>query len=516
MNEKSYDAIIIGAGAGGLSAGISLASQGWKVLIAEKNGQPGGNCTSKKYSGYTFDLAVHQLSGIAGKGICAAILEEYGVDKMIDFRPVSPFLVVDMADQSYKIHSEKDAFRAELIKNFPDDAKDIDMLISKLDSLKKDALIGQRLLYGSSSAMKKLIAEEINLKKILTFPFTSLFGIIFKMNLSADEILRRWVKNPKLRAVIYSSWIYLGLPPKKLSGLMMNIFLSMQYSVGTYYPRGGSQRVADAMTDVFRKRGGKVLLNAPVKSIITKGKRAFGVELSDGKKFYADTIISNADIRHTYRDMLEPGMIPSKFMKRLKDMPISMGPFKVYLGLDYNVAEHGLKHHEYMIFPDYNHEAIYQSMLRGEIAGMSVYSPTAIAPELAPKGHSTLILTTMMPWKSETDWRCRKDEIVASMIALVEKKRLPGLSKHIKLKKVLTPEDLQKLTNSSEGSMYGWENTPNQSLIRRLSMKSPLQGLYHVGHWTRPGTGVTAAIISGWLLGKRLNSRVGKFIDRII
>jgi len=96
----------------------------------------------------------------------------------------------------------------------------------------------------------------------------------------------------------------------------------------------------------------------------------------------------------------------------------------------------------------------------------------------------------MLPWKPEKDWRFRKDEIVDRMIALVEKKRLPGLSQHIKVKKVLTPGDLQKLTNSSEGSMYGWDNIPNQTLSRRLSLKSPLEGLYHVGHWTRPGTGV--------------------------
>ena len=105
---------------------------------------------------------------------------------------------------------------------------------------------------------------------------------------------------------------------------------------------------------------------------------------------------------------------------------------------------------------------------------------------------------------------------IEKMIALVEKKMLPGLSKHIKVKKVLTPEDLQNLTNSSEGAMCGWDNTPSQTLTRRLSMRSPLRGLYHVGQWTSPGTGVTSAIISGWLLGKKLNSWVGKVLYKII
>jgi phytoene dehydrogenase-like protein len=46
-------------------------------------------------------------------------------------------------------------------------------------------------------------------------------------------------------------------------------------------------------------------------------------------------------------------------------------------------------------------------------------------------------------------------------------------------------------------------------------MKSPVKGLYHVGHWTRPGTGVTSAILSGWMLANRLNSWVGKYLDKM-
>ena len=218
---------------------------------------------------------------------------------------------------------------------------------------------------------------------------------------------------------------------------------------------------------------------------------------------------------YTYRNLLTPGAAPAGFIKRLKKIPLSLAPFRVCLGLDYNVAAHGLDYHEYMIAPGYDHEATYKAMTSGNSEGLSLYSPTKLCPELAPHGHSTLILTTMMPWRPDRDWRAHKDEIADGMIALAEKKRLPGLSKHIAVKKILTPEDLQRLTHSSGGSMYGWANSPGHSLVRRVSMKSPVKGLYHVGHWTRPGTGVTSAILSGWMLGNRLNSWVGKYLDKI-
>ncbi|MDO8803721.1 MAG: NAD(P)/FAD-dependent oxidoreductase [Elusimicrobiota bacterium] len=510
-----YDAVIIGAGPGGLSAGLSLVRRGWKVLIAEKNGVPGGNCTSRKVGGYTFDLAVHQLSGIGGGGICAGILREYGLSDKMEFRQVDPFLVVDMPDRSYTLRGSRNEFRDELLKDFPGEKKDIDLMLSGLDSLKKDALLAQRLLHGGDPAVNGMIAKTVDWLKIATFPFTFLWGLVSGIPFSADAMLRRWVSNEKLRAVVHASWVYLGLPPKRISGVMMDVFLAMQHMEHTYYPVGSSQKLADIMAEAFRANGGELLLNSPVRKILTEKGRACGVELAGGRTASAGIVISNADALHTYRQLLEPGAAPAGFMPRLERMKLSMGPFRVCLGLDYDVAAHGMDHHEYMIFPGYDHEAAYGAMERGEPVAMSVYSPTKICPELAPPGHSTLILTTMLPWRPEKDWRGRTEALAAEMIALAEKKRLPGLARHIVVKQILTPEGLRDLTNTAEGSMYGWANTPEQTLSLRLSMKSPVPGLYHTGHWTRPGTGVTTAILSGWMLGNRLNSLVGKIFDKL-
>ncbi len=41
-SERPYDAVIIGAGIGGLSAGIVLSLLGHRVAVVEKNPLPGG------------------------------------------------------------------------------------------------------------------------------------------------------------------------------------------------------------------------------------------------------------------------------------------------------------------------------------------------------------------------------------------------------------------------------------------------------------------------------------------
>ena len=52
--KAAYDAIIIGAGIGGLVCGCYLAKAGMKVLIAEQHSQPGGYCTSFQRKGFSF------------------------------------------------------------------------------------------------------------------------------------------------------------------------------------------------------------------------------------------------------------------------------------------------------------------------------------------------------------------------------------------------------------------------------------------------------------------------------
>lgn len=45
MPEDTYDAIVVGAGMGGLSAAAFLARQGKKILVLEKHDKPGGYVT---------------------------------------------------------------------------------------------------------------------------------------------------------------------------------------------------------------------------------------------------------------------------------------------------------------------------------------------------------------------------------------------------------------------------------------------------------------------------------------
>ncbi|HQG32936.1 MAG TPA: FAD-dependent oxidoreductase, partial [Deltaproteobacteria bacterium] len=77
-----YDAVVIGAGNGGLTGALTLAKAGRKVLLLERHNVPGGCATSFVRGRFEFEVALHQLSGMGSPerpGPLRSILGELGV-----------------------------------------------------------------------------------------------------------------------------------------------------------------------------------------------------------------------------------------------------------------------------------------------------------------------------------------------------------------------------------------------------------------------------------------------------
>ena len=86
---KQYDAIIIGAGMGGLAAGVLMAHAGKKIAIVEKNKLNGGRLTSWVHDGFTLDLGVHVISR-GSKGPVVQCLQRCGIEPDLKFNTVRP------------------------------------------------------------------------------------------------------------------------------------------------------------------------------------------------------------------------------------------------------------------------------------------------------------------------------------------------------------------------------------------------------------------------------------------
>jgi phytoene dehydrogenase-like protein len=89
---KKYDAIIIGAGLGGLSTATMLARKGVSVLLLERHNIPGGFATSFVRGRFEFEVALHEISGIGppeDRGSLYRYLDYLGVAGKVDFLNIS-------------------------------------------------------------------------------------------------------------------------------------------------------------------------------------------------------------------------------------------------------------------------------------------------------------------------------------------------------------------------------------------------------------------------------------------
>ena len=81
---QKYDAIVVGAGLGGLSSACRLAKAGKKVLLMEQHNLPGGVASSFKRGRFEFETALHELAAIGAPekrgDIYKLVNEDYGVD----------------------------------------------------------------------------------------------------------------------------------------------------------------------------------------------------------------------------------------------------------------------------------------------------------------------------------------------------------------------------------------------------------------------------------------------------
>lgn len=493
-----YDAVVIGAGLGGLSAAAAFARQGFKVIVLEQHNVPGGYASAfTRPGGFVFDVSLHSTTVGIRDGVPNLI---YGFPEIQDiaFVPHKPLYRAIYPDYDIRVpHRDVAGYIRILKSGFPDEAAAIDGIFADMKGLSDD--VAKLSNAGGQVDMASFPAK---------FPF------IFKnFNRTWGAMLDDRVKNARLKAVLSGLWGYFGLPPSKLSPFYYAMPLMGYLEGGGYYPIGTSQKISDALAGIVRKNGGEVKLSAHVEKILTDDHAAYGVRTSDGTEYRGRAIVSNANAIDTFTRMLDERDVLKGTLDRMDKFSVSHSTLLIWLGLKRNlVGEVGLKDSEIFYYPDYDIEAEYGAILAGGLQadpgfGLTVYDN--IDPGCSPKGKNTLNIIVPQGYdywmKYERDYfsgnkaayTMEKMRLADVLIDKVEKMLLPGLRQAIEVMEVATPLTNLRFTGNPGGAIYGWNQTVDNSGNRRFPQKTPIKNLYLSGAWTFPGHGYGACIPSG-------------------
>ena len=501
MTEK-YDAIVIGAGLGGLSAATMLAKNGQRVLLLERHNVPGGYATSFVRGRYEFEIALHELSGIGPpehRGTLYRYLDYLGVASKVEFLRLSNLYRAVFPGLDVTLPAGREAFEDKLCETFPDDAKGIRRFVKRVFDMGRDfaGIVRQRGRVNPATVP-------------LRFPHFFRY-----LPTTWGHVLNRDVRDPRARAVLSQYWGYFGMSPSKISFLYFASGLAAYIRHGPAFPQGRSQALSNAFISTFEELGGEVRFNCGVRRIMTTDGRVTGVVTEEDEEITADWIISNADPITTCRDMIGQDRVPPDFFATLQSSEVAASTVNVYLGVARSHEQLGLNEHEIFINGNYDFDHKYEQMNR-------IDPPDAIAatcynvvyPEISPPGTSIVVLTALAyaePWYQvpPAEYVDTKNRIADGMIRLAEK-IAPGLRDYAEAVQVSTPLTNIRYAGTRGGSIYGFNQPPRDNMVWRMGHRGPLDGLYFVGAWTRPGGGFEPAMMSGQMAGGAILHKIKK------
>ena len=472
-NDKTAnkcDTVIIGSGIGGLIAGIEFAKAGLNTVIIEQHFQAGGCCTSFKRKGFVFDAGAHIFGGVGNKkspiGYYLANL-----DIGIDYIKFDPMDLISFPDFSIEIPADVDSFITNLIEHFPEEENNIIRFFKVT-------------------------------KKLFLFFGKPEHPLLLKYkNSTYQEMLDDFFKSKKLKSVLSAQWGYIGVQPEELSAIAMCLTLSSYLFCGAYFPKGGSGAFANALQKKFEQLGGKIYLSSKVDKIIVNNSKAEGVVLNNNRQILkADYIISNADAKHTFMDLIGSEYIDYEYLDRISKMKESIQLFITYLGVDIEKDELINKSGWHYDSDDINNK---------DNIPLFVGMPTLLDSSLAPKNKHIIEIYTKIPNNAiRTDkYKEDKKDFENKLIDRFEKV-IPGLRSRIIYKESATSKTVKRYTSNSNGVAYGWAPVPEQSWMNCLPNETPVENLHLTGHWSYPGAGVMAVFNSGLITARRILSTI--------
>ena len=457
--KSKYDVIVLGAGIAGLICGTFLAKQGKNVLIIEQHSIPGGYCTSFKRKGFVFDSAVHHIGGCGKWSVVGRCLKELDIN--INFLQLDPMDSIHFPSFSIDVPAEIDDYVDLLKERFPSESEQLTLFFKEFIRLYRATF--------STEEHKMLIKYQ---------------------NLTYKEMLDNFFTDEQLKMTLSAQWGYIGSPPHEVSAIGMCQMLVNYLKDGAYFPVGGTQNFADAITQKFIDYGGHIMLSSSVDGMLTDGNIIKGVTTKKGGKIPADIFVSNIDPKQTFFSLLDKNSVDDSYLHRIENMKESVSFFLLYLGLDNKIDLKGLKRGFY-------HTSNNLSFSSSDWFYISV--PTEVDPSLAPDNKQiiSVVVSSGDNYDDIDDWVAYKDKMKKDTINYLEN-FVPEIQDHIEVIDAATPKTLYRYTLNSKGAAYGWAVTVDQTWSNRLSHTTPFKNLFLTGHWTNPGPGICAVVSSGW------------------
>lgn len=499
MSAGMFDVVVIGAGLGGLMAAAKLARSGLRVLVLERKITPGGTSYIFRRMGYAFPMGPLSF-GFPGRVL--SFLAEAGVSRDIGFRRSG--FEVRTPSLDVIISRPLSELEAELARLFPGEAAGLRGFFAELGSaiaVSKDRDLWHPDFQGAAPGAMPGGPEA----RFLEGRVRAVNGLA---GISAAAVLDRHIADPYLRNLLGS----MGSEPPEMSMLNLALMWNVMAEEGIWFPEVGVHGLADLLRERLAASGGELRLGRPVAKVLVEDGRACGVVTADGETIRSRWVVSNADYKTTFLDLLDPRDVPATHLDEVRAVPYTGSELCVYLGLRPDEVDLSALRVEHLFYrPELGEPSGPADFARREIE-ICLWSRKA--PALVPEGRAAIVLRASFPYEELAPMRtgekrraegyaARKKALADALVATAERV-LPGLAAAVEVREAATPLTYRDWGGRRDGSIAGWAwaARPAGAASGKVLVRTPVAGLLAVGAYAATELflgGVPTALFTGRL-----------------
>jgi phytoene dehydrogenase-like protein len=518
----SYDAIIIGAGHNGITAGIYLAKAGFKTLILEKNEQAGGCIRSGEITrpGFIHDIYSANQNLFLNSRFYSDFQDElarYGLKYAVSDQP---YANVFPGEKSLRIYCDQEKTMQQLAAHDARDAEGWQVLAEHFGGFAQYLLplLSARMPSAEAAGMLSKAVAKLGIDEVL-----KLVQIIFS---STRELADGYLHSEEAKALIASWGMHLDFGPNVSGGAMfpfVESFANMQN--GMAFVKGGASNMINAMLRLYHSYGGEIRTGTAVKEVLVKHKKVQGVRVSGGAQLQAKRVLAITNPTNLFTRLIAEGELPQGIVQKSRKFQYGPGTMMIHLAMSDKTPWAGhedLQDFAYVHLGPYirDMDYTYTHSLNGYLpeSPMVICGQPAVVDSSRTLGKEKTLWLQIRTLPAEirgdaahkiaaTNWDETKEAYADRVMDKLEN-YAPGIKQRVLDRTVLSPMDLQRDNPNLQGgdSVAGSHHIHQNFIFRPFSgysnYKTPIDGLYMAGASTWPGGGTNAT--SGYLAAKEM------------
>lgn len=475
--------VVVGGGAGGLSAAVELGRRGAEVVLLERAGSPGGKMRQELVDGQSIDAGPTVLTmRWVFEELFAAAGER--LQDRVELRPLSVLARHGWQDGSrLDLYADRER-SAEAIGRFagPDDAEGYRRFCRHTEAIWRQV---QGPFVRESEPTFTGLVRSLGLRGLRKVVDIDVHRTMWKA-------LGSFFRDPRLRQLFGRYATYYGSNPLEAPATL-NLIAHVEQE-GVWAVQGGMHSLAGAVAALAERQGATLRYGAHVAAIEAADGRVSGVRLQSGERLPADAVIFGGDVAALAGGLLGPDVIGA-----VKAPPLARRSLSALTWcLRGEPVGFPLAYHSVLFSRDYPEEFA-DLFARGQLPReptVYICAPDRLGGAV-PTGPERLFLLVNAPPRGG-EGRFLPAEIEACERATFRLLERCGLTiQRASPARVTTPNEFAARFPGTGGAIYGAATRSWTDALSRLTARTKLAGLYMAGGSVHPGAGVPMATLSG-------------------